>query len=649
MKHRSEIRLSELIAYAQIYDLDITAQDITELKKLYDAHKGHIAQCVYKTFSQNIGITINFAGYYRDDEPRIVVEELAANTKTPMFRIGNYYSLVIELDEIPSKQDIWYIEQYASLLDNYNRTTFHFATVADLKQHILCNTFEAINFRSEKLTPTHISIFYWAADKLKDYNAKLFKPTKNFLEDLPAYCTYIADVLEFNNTRIAFGINRVTSYYRTTDFTLAFYIVTVGHDAYNWTDAGRYYAEAENWHSPGRIYFTDTTPLLPANPAVIESATRGKKFTLLDNQTLDILQRRALRKEAEYKRRDEANKVLTQRMATKIAALDSGATFVFNDMTFSANQIEYQGQILSDTHLKISEFLKRFSGNYSENNLNFDRVFATFIDLVVSHCAGKKSTSGTIGTVNYKVEVTTSKSGSTLWYINDQRINKGELADTLQRGLCYTQQADFDKFLESISACSLRMHRYLASGVSIHVRDEVLDTNVVFKLPLIRRKSSNFISLAGKEFKVSDTNRLLNIERSAKMSEVIGTLLNPNVLGLDGTQIKFIIEEGKKFYEESKALEQKLRDDTFKMFDIVQDTFNMHDGRSISGYLVKGKRREYVIEDNTLAVFENPTGHYICMVDKTNNEFNGTAMLINRIYALANDAMLSKEIHTLDF
>jgi hypothetical protein len=84
------------------------------------------------------------------------------------------------------------------------------------------------------------------------------------------------------------------------------------------------------------------------------------------------------------------------------------------------------------------------------------------------------------------------------------------------------------------------------------------------------------------------------------------------------------------------------------MFGIEQITdFNAQNGKQLSGYLVKGGIRNYIVEKKQLLVYEYPSGRYICMVDKGQNEHTNTARLVNRFYALSNDSKLAKEISTL--
>ena len=70
-------------------------------------------------------------------------------------------------------------------------------------------------------------------------------------------------------------------------------------------------------------------------------------------------------------------------------------------------------------------------------------------------------------------------------------------------------------------------------------------------------------------------------------------------------------------------------------------------GKVLSGYLVHGKLRDYIVEESKCMVFEHPTGRYLCMVDKGQNEHTNVSRLVNRFFALSNDSKLATEITTL--
>jgi hypothetical protein len=399
--------------------------------------------------------------------------------------------------------------------------------------------------------------------------------------------------------------------------------------------------------SGGTIYFSDEVPILTKEEYILKEYAGSQKFTVVDNRTIDTLIRRASRKQMEQQRQINAKKVLETRMQARIEEMEKGTPFTFNDIIFAKDSITYENQVLKADGITTKSILTHFYGAYSDDKLNFDRVLDTYATQIVVD-SEDKIVKGQFGNITFSVESRKNSSGKArLCYINDYRINNAETYDVLKRALCYTKQEDYNNFLDTVSYCSLRIHKYLASGIDVRVQDMILDTNIIFKVPIIRKKNINFISINNKEFRISDTNMLLKIEEATTMSDVINILINPNVTNLDGAAIKMVIDEGKKTWESIAQKDKELKENTLKKFNIQVGTFPCQNGTTYDGYLVKGKKRAYIIESNTMNIHENPTGRYICMIDQMGNEYNGTAKLINRIYALANDTMLAKEIHTL--
>ena len=130
---------------------------------------------------------------------------------------------------------------------------------------------------------------------------------------------------------------------------------------------------------------------------------------------------------------------------------------------------------------------------------------------------------------------------------------------------------------------------------------------------------------------------------------MINLLSNPEVIeGVTPTDLKEIIVEGKKTYQEALDKSKKLLDDTVAKFSLQPGTQN---GKT--GYFVQGKIRKYFIENDVDLVdgtgrcpVYDENGQYICIIDKSNNQV-GLDKLVNRIYALKNDRLLTSQIHTL--
>jgi hypothetical protein len=233
--------------------------------------------------------------------------------------------------------------------------------------------------------------------------------------------------------------------------------------------------------------------------------------------------------------------------------------------------------------------------------------------------------------------------------VNGYRINKEEVQQVLARAICFPNTEEFTTFCKSVSACSLKYHRLLASGLTITVHDEIFDETVSFKLTLERERGRNYISIGNKQWKIADTNRLLTILNAYKMSRVINILLSPAIVGMTGEEIKDVLEGGKKTLVEQKQREEELLKNTIEQFGIEElNSVTCTNGKILSGYLVHGNMRDYLVEKTKCMVFEYPSGRYICMVDKNgNNEHTNVARLVNRFYALSNDSRLATEISTI--
>merc|ERR1711881_351187 len=99
-------------------------------------------------------------------------------------------------------------------------------------------------------------------------------------------------------------------------------------------------------------------------------------------------------------------------------------------------------------------------------------------------------------------------------------INSKELEEVLRQALCFQTQEQFDHFLETVSKCSLEIHKVLANGIRARVRDEFLGTTYSIKLPMIRKKNKNYICIGeGEEkqyFKLKNTARILGIEKAGR-------------------------------------------------------------------------------------------------------------------------------------
>jgi hypothetical protein len=306
-------------------------------------------------------------------------------------------------------------------------------------------------------------------------------------------------------------------------------------------------------------------------------------------------------------------------------------------------------------------------GRYNKNpdDIRFDRVFELFISSVFAQIEiafpGDESVfiAGKIGEVDFNAEIRKAGNGRS-FYVNTYRINKNEIEEVLRQALCFTNQQHFDNFLKTVSKCSLAYHRILAEGIKASTYDPFLDCVYHVKLPLVRRKNKNFIVLGKdkdqKEFRVKNTNSLINLQHNRKRyrnnhsysNPLIDTLLNPKTVeGLTIADIKFIIKEGKKAYEDAEKKSIELLNKTIKNLGIAQET---HHG--VDGYVISGKKNKYFLSKggdahtNNCEIRTLPDWKYVCVIDKSLDQA-GEDKLVNRMYALKNDTLVANQIGTL--
>jgi len=171
-----------------------------------------------------------------------------------------------------------------------------------------------------------------------------------------------------------------------------------------------------------------------------------------------------------------------------------------------------------------------------------------------------------------------------------------------------------------------------------------------FKLPLERRKNIMYIVLGDNEYKVRDTNRLINMQNIRDLGEIMELLLGDKVIeGMTIDDAKAVLKLAKIEFQSAVDKSKKLLDETEKTLKLVrQENIQMGSVTVRDGYVVNGKLRQYVVANTEKCeVYEYPTGRYICIVDKSTSQV-GKDKLINRLYALVNDQALAQDIHTLN-
>lgn len=460
---------------------------------------------------------------------------------------------------------------------------------------------------------------------------------------------------------------------------------------FNYLDVNRYFhipEEARTARGYGRL--SDERPL-PQLFFLDENVERTKEEEvyenllerhfdddafLVDQTTMEMEIRRHQRSSEVEEQEEKKKETLRQKFKKRVKEVTKNdKAFEYNDVKVTKNRIEYEDQVLESHSVDCGKVLQRFARYRDLKDVNFENLSESFFDVIASKFKKRvresyfvqndieKTTEtyeGTIGEVTFEAKhifkLTKNNSVMRLAYINDNRVNRDEISEILERALCFEQQEDWEYFLEKISKCSLEMHHYLDEGVKINVNDPYKDTNIRFKIPLTRKKNVNYIVINEKEYRVSNTNRLLKLQEAFDISEVINTLLNPDIVKIGGPEdIKYIIEEGQELWEQDKKMNREIIEQAEHTLDIQLQTLSKN-GRRYRGYKIDGGMQTYFLDIgdtdkesffDQCRVFSFPSMQYICMIDKSIHQ-TGPASIINRMYALANDKKVAREIEELN-
>jgi hypothetical protein len=645
----SKIPIKNLDVYNDIYGLGITQTEITEFENLWTLFEGSCLTYIYGPGPKNQDFILKFNEY----DKTIQLEETDPNVKLfgyNIFRLKNrrYY-----LKYMPKPEDLEFLERLGEII-NSDKQSFVFNSLDEIRNHVFSTKDIDLFLGYGYLNTDDIKTLYWLCGKLNQYKESKFTNMKRY-KDMPEYVSQIIDVIQLSDdTRIALYVVHSNSYrYTTSDnFVIKKYITKPDDASYNWTDPERYFSHENKKTKHPKAFYIGPNPVFPPEDA-LSKYIRGHSQVVIENQTLEMIIKRDERKKIEDAAIQKAQSAIQTKLNKKIEGLENGEEFSFNDVTFRSNEIEYENQIIKSNYIKVKDIVTNFINNLEDDAFNFELIFEGFCRALIKQAQTKGKVTAEVGTVHINLEIRSKKNtaGITMVtnYVNEYRINKDELLDVLQRALCYNKNEDYENYLESVSKCSLRYHRFIASGIQLKVHDTITGEDIEFKIGLDRDKNRNYISYGDSiHYPVKDSNKLLNLVGSTDMARVINVLLNPDIVGIKGSDIKYIIENGRKALEVERNKEKQMLEQAIELFKCEKlEEALLDNGRVVDGYTIKGKLREYIIETSTIRVFEYPSGKYLCMVDKGQNEHANIARLVSRMFALANDSKLANEITTL--
>ena len=472
--------------------------------------------------------------------------------------------------------------------------------------------------------------------------------------NLPEYVTKISKVFEFNNRRMAIYAFRPANMHEFAQTYVGY--VDETHPAYNYLDQDTLCAFPGSDEIPKLFFQGNITQFPPSD--ILRSTIRGQRFTLLDENAIKLAIRRVAMEEQERKEKEEMAKTLQKRLSEKIMNLadkQKMADFSFNEVTVKNHEFTYAGQTIKDATglINIHDICQRINSAHNAitpDNFNFDILLENFCKTVVAATSSHRMT-GQMSDVTYDIQQTVNSAGNPLFYVNGIRINKDEVLEVLQHALCYRTTEEYTRFVRSVSLCSLRFHRFLSTGIEVSVRDAITGVYLVFKLFLQRIRNKNHVIIKDKHFKISDTNRLLTLTNAKDMDRVIEVLMDPDTVGVSGSDIRILIDEGVRMYAELKKKEQEMLESVTKKLGIERiehPTLNTSNAVIEAGYIVKGKLRTYLVTDEDQPkTYDYPSGSYRCIVEKNSGQYSKIQKILARFYNLVNDSAVVDVIHTL--
>lgn len=470
-----------------------------------------------------------------------------------------------------------------------------------------------------------------------------------------------------NNRRLTLvailGNNHQGYNYRYRSYnSLTWRILDIPHDnpAYNYIDVGTYATEFGET-IPGSIQFDHTIKSLPKSIEPIKHAIGRKKdvIHIFDQTAINRANKKYMLKMAMEKDSEVKKEQVKLKISSRIKNIDK-QSLKLNEAIFSIDQIEYSGQILKSDSVDIRELLTDLYKYHDLDDINYDRAFEMFISKLISDVMHRhnKDVIATIGDIDVTLHQKSgqNKAGSNyaVYYINNVRINKDEFEPVLQRGACFEDASTYNTFLKQVSECSLKIHGLLDRGIDIKVRSPLKNESLIMKLELLRKDKRQHLKIGKDTFLIRNTNRIVNLPKKDYLDDVIDVLLNPdNIEDVTPTDLKTLVVQARQAYTDAIEKSKLLLETTIEKFNLEKTTVTAKNSRH-TGYIVPGKIKTYFIaysEDkhtNGCGVYTYPDMNYVCIVDKTPNQQVGVDKFVNRIYALANDRLLAKQIHTLN-
>lgn len=635
------MNITELKIKNAIYEFGLTDEQIETLKNSFSECKGQQGTTFIVRGNTHV-FGIKFDNY--DRTPIIVMKDNEDIEVLPTTIIGKW-----KLQYTPTKEDSNFIELlhdniedrrgYSSDDKNIIKANSTEQIKAELKDLIF--NFKGDTFTFKSMSDDFVRALFWVFDK--EVDETIFKDVENDND-----IRKIFEVFEQDNIRLSLSKSEYGDTFKLMTFT-------PDDERYNYIDKGRFFL--------GKMYVWDDITKEELDESFLRKCGSKHSFLLVTADHYRHTKRKYKLKVQKEKEEQELKEQLTEEVEKRLENMTPDTEILINGIKFTGRGIIYSGQEITGTFSEVSKgcrnistwgqyYNDKFDGFRNTNNLDFNVMFEQFCDFVEDG-----EFNGKLGSINVNLhrEETETKNGNILTrvFINNIRINKSDVGEMLKRAICFFKVEDYNDLLKSVSKCNLQFHDLLSNGLQIKFTENAYshsrfnNSDKIMKLIVVRKGNKNFLVVGDNEFQISDTNKLINRSiknRSQRYTPTFRdlTALFKEMFTMNDDDLIILFRDGLKEYKQAVLRSEQFLKETLELFKVSEVE---KDGRH--GYLITGSSGQQYMLTKDLKIYAYPNMSYICIVDKDIGQGFTNDKIVNRIYALANDSRVAKDIYTL--
>jgi len=425
----------------------------------------------------------------------------------------------------------------------------------------------------------------------------------------------------------------------------------------------------EIYSSDGEIWVCDELKGKISDKEFVFLAKRvEEKYYMILTRELYELEKDSLRVEIMTARRKALEQQSKNKLIAEIKKQFKEGSLTRQGITITPESISYNGITIKGD--KMKEFIAVEEIPMRET-LDFHNLAISFVeyllgktkeydyygnDIQAINFQGKANIN--IGKININIDRTRGKGA---FYINGSRVRTDEVCDIIIRALAFSNQQDYDNWVEGVSRESLRLKNALKNGISFKFEVDKNDDNCLIKgegefkftLPLIKKDNKVYVSFYGKEYKVQDINALFDLQKEVDKYRIgnetlLGRaikLLYRGIKDISPKEIGELIVISKKEHSERIERSKKFLDNAIRLAKAE---------RVKDGWLVKGESgQEYLVGKDT-SVYKVKDGEkdtYLCIMDTEtygeDDEAQENDRIAKRILGMRYDITIAKDLWEL--